>query len=300
MTGAFRARAGTSGGERAHGQRLGAPAVADRAPFDYGPAEAAGPLRHSPSDRRTVMPTTSLVPSPPAARPDLAGPRPPFRLAAVLAVLSAALLAVGTVLHPAHADPGSPAAAFAEYAGVSRGAWVAAHLLQLGGVAGLVLMAVLLARAVDGTRGSVWARVTTVLGTAGLAAAAVLQAVDGVALKAVVDLWSGAGEDRPQLFAAALAVRQVEIGLDSVFALLLAAAFLTLGLGLLTTPGANRGLGVLAVIAAGAGAVDAGTLALSGFSAASMLAAEVVAVAVLGWLLLAAGWSWHRTAARRP
>jgi hypothetical protein len=52
-----------------------------------------------------------------------------------------------------------------------------------------------------------------VLGAAGLATAALLQAVDGVALKATVDLWSGAGEDRSSLFAAALAVRQVEIGL---------------------------------------------------------------------------------------
>jgi hypothetical protein len=64
-------------------------------------------------------------------------------------------------------------------------------------------MIVLLARAVDGTRGSAWAPVTTVFGTAGLATAAVLQAVDGIALKTVVDLWSDAGEDRSSLFAAA-------------------------------------------------------------------------------------------------
>jgi len=35
-----------------------------------------------------------------------------------------------------------------------------------------------------------------VLGTAGLATAAVLQAVDGVALKSVVDLWSDAAQER--------------------------------------------------------------------------------------------------------
>src|SRR6185295_18092376 len=50
--------------------------------------------------------------------------------------------------------------------------------------------------AVNGTRGSAWARVATVLGTAGLATAAVLQAVDGVALKSVVDLWSDAAQER--------------------------------------------------------------------------------------------------------
>src|SRR4051812_29920207 len=104
--------------------------------------------------------------------------------------------------------------AFAEYAADSRAAWVAAHLLQFGGITGMTLATVLLARAVAGPRGSAWARVTTVCATAGLATAAVLQAVDGVALKAMVDPWSGAGEDRP----AAVAARSIEIGLDALFA----------------------------------------------------------------------------------
>jgi hypothetical protein len=245
------------------------------------------------------MPSTSLAPIPDLARPAPAGPRPPYRFVAVLTLLGAALLTAGTGLHPAHADPGSPTAAFAEYAGVSRGLWVAAHLLQLSGVAGIVLVVVVLARAVDGTRGSAWARMTTVFGTAGLATAAVLQAVDGIALKAVVDLWSGAGEDRPALFAAALAVRQVEIGLDALFALLLAAAFLAFGIGLVTAPAGNRGMSALAVVAAGAAAVNGLALALSGFSAATMLATTVTGALTLGWTLLAAVWSWRRAAIQR-
>ncbi|WP_138760501.1 hypothetical protein [Modestobacter altitudinis] len=246
------------------------------------------------------MSSTTLAPSPQEARPDPAGPRPAYRFVATLGLLGAALLTVGTLLHPAHADAGSPAAAFAEYAGVSRGMWVAAHLLQFGGVAGLVLVVVLLTRVVDGTRGSAWARVTTVFGTAGLATAAVLQAVDGIALKAAVDLWSGAGEDRPALFAGALAVRQVEIGLDALFALLLAAAFLALGIGLLAAPAGSRGLGALAVLAAGAAAVNGVTLAQSGFSATTMLATTVSGALALVWLLLVAVWSWRRALIQRP
>src|SRR3954463_1459752 len=123
------------------------------------------------------MPSTSLASFPEVPRRDPAGARPPYRFVAALALLGSALLTVGTVLHPAHADPGSPAAAFVEYAGTSRGMWVAGHLLQLGGAAGMVLVLVLLAGTVDGTRGSAWARVVTVFGTAGLATGAVLQAV---------------------------------------------------------------------------------------------------------------------------
>jgi hypothetical protein len=246
------------------------------------------------------MTSTTLAPSPKKARPGPADPRPPYRFVAALALLGSVLLTVGTVLHPAHADAGSPAAAFAEYAGVSRGRWVAAHLLQLGGVAGLVLVIVLLARAVDGTRGSAWARVSTVFGTAGLATAAVLQAVDGVALKAVVDLWSGAGEDRPALFAAAVAVRSVEIGLDALLALLLAPAFLALGIGLLIASTGSRPLGALAVISAGSAVVNGVALALTGFSAATMLATTVSGALALVWMLLAAAWSWRRAVIQHP
>jgi hypothetical protein len=246
------------------------------------------------------MPATSLAPSPQEVREDPHVARPPYRFVTALGLAGATLLTGGTLLHPAHADAGTPAAAFAEYADASRGLWVTAHLLQLGGVAGLVLVIVLLARAVDGTRGSVWPRVTAVFGTAGLATAAVLQAVDGVALKAAVDLWSGAEEDRPALFAGALAVRQVEIGLDALFALLLAAAFLAFGFGLLTAPAGSRGLGALAVLAAGAAAVNGVTLALSGFSAATMLATTVSGALALVWMLLVAVSSWRRVLIQRP
>ncbi|HVI38729.1 MAG TPA: hypothetical protein VM684_20990 [Gaiellales bacterium] len=218
----------------------------------------------------------------------------PYRLSAVLALLGAVLLAVGTWMHPAHADAGVPTEAFAEYAADSRAAWVAAHLLQFGGITGMTLATVLLARAVAGPRGSAWARVTTVCATAGLATAAVLQAVDGVALKAMVDLWSGAEEDRSKLFAAALTVRSIEIGLDALFALVFAAAFLTFGFGLLTAPAGSKGLGALAVVAAGVGAVNGGTLAVSGFSTATMFVTMVSGPLTLVWLLLAAAWSWRR------
>ena len=245
------------------------------------------------------MPSSHLAPFPQVARPDPGGPRPPYRFVGTLASLGAAALTVGTLLHPAHADPGSPTAAFAEYAGVSRGLWVAAHLLQLGGVAGLVLVIVLLARAVDRTGSSAWARVTTVFGAASLATAAVLQAVDGVALKAVVDLWSSAGENRPSLFAGALAVRQVEIGLDALFALLLSAALIGLGIGLLVATAGSRPLGLLAVVTAAAAAVNGLALALGGFSDTAMLATTASGLLGLAFLLTAAVWSWRRVATRR-
>lgn len=218
---------------------------------------------------------------------------PGARLGAVLAVLGAGLLAAGTWLHPMHADPGVPAAAFAEYAAAGHVPWVAGHLLQFGGIAGMVLAVVLLSRTTTGARASAWARVTTVAGAAGLATAATLQAVDGVALKAMVDLWSEATEDRAALFSAALAVRQIEIGLDGLLALLLAVVFLGFGLALLSAPTGTRSLAVLALATAGAAAVNGVVLCLGGFSDVAMLATAASGLLGIATLLVAAPWSWR-------
>ena len=58
--------------------------------------------------------------------------------------------------------------------------------------------------------------------------------------------------------------------------------------------------GALAVVAAGAASVTGVALALSGFSAATMLATTVNGAVALVWLRLAAVWSWRRAVVHRP
>ena len=55
---------------------------------------------------------------------------------------------LGTALHPVPADGNDAAVAFGVYAEVSRSVWLAAHLLPLVGITGMVLAMVLLSRAV--------------------------------------------------------------------------------------------------------------------------------------------------------
>ena len=241
------------------------------------------------------MSTSTVAPAPSRdrARPDPAA-HPQYRSIGALAVLGTVLLGAGSLLHPADADASVAADAFAEYAGVTRAHWVGSHLLQLGGVACVALVVVLLSRAVAGPRQSAWARVTAVLGTAGLATAAVLQAVDGIALKVVVDQWSAAGEGRAELFAAAVAVRSVEIGLAAVFALVLGAAAVALGVVLLTAEAGSRSLGALAVAAAAAAGANGIAIALTGFSATAMAVVTVSGVLTPALMLLVAGWAWGR------
>jgi hypothetical protein len=132
------------------------------------------------------------------------------RLGPLLAIDGVVLLLAGTVLHPMQADPAVAEAAYAEYAADRY--WVASHLLQLAGTWATIASLLLSAQRLEAEVAAPLAR----LGSAfGIAAAAALQAVDGVALKAMVDRWAAAASEAEKvaLFAATYAVRRTEIGL---------------------------------------------------------------------------------------
>src|SRR5262245_20127424 len=142
------------------------------------------------------------------------------KLATILACAGAVALSIGTFLHPAGAAPNDAPAAFAEYA--ADRTWIFSHLLQFAGVALMMGALVLLARWLGGGRAAGWVLLCVASAAAGLAVAAALQAVDGVALKAMVDVWAAAppAEQTTAIYAA-LAVRQVEIGLAALLGVML-------------------------------------------------------------------------------
>src|SRR4051794_12897716 len=142
------------------------------------------------------------------------------RLGAACAFIGCVLLGPGTSMHPMQADPNNAAAAFAEYAADQN--WITGHLLQFVGIALLLGFMLVLSRQLRATSGL--RQVATGGAIASLAVAAALQAVDGVALKAMVDSWAAApAAEKPAAFSAAFAVRQVEIGLASLLSILFGA-----------------------------------------------------------------------------
>ncbi len=100
------------------------------------------------------------------------------------------MLFVGTFLHPSGADPNDALAAFTEYADDQL--WIASHLTQLLGVAMMVGALVHLSRILATGFASGWAWLGGAGAIASLASAAALQAVDGIALKIMVDAWAEA------------------------------------------------------------------------------------------------------------
>ena len=220
-----------------------------------------------------------------------------LRIGAAMASLSALATVSSGVLHPSRERPDDHPRVFAEYA--QSEIWVTGHLIQTFGffLAFLALIALGAALLERHDRARVFVRIGTPLATAAIAAAALLQGLDAVALKAVAAKWAAASDaDRAATFAAAEAVRYLEIGFNSIFRMLQGFCYATFGAALIHTSGWARWLGWSAV-ALGLAIVCRGlAVAYTGFSLANPLYA-VVGVTALellnAWLLVASFYMWR-------
>jgi len=214
------------------------------------------------------------------------------KIAAACAFGGCVLLGIGTSMHPMQADPNNLAAAFAEYA--ADHGWVTGHLLQFVGAALLLGFLLILSRQLRA--GSGMRQVATGGAIASLAVAAVLQAVDGVALKMTVDAWAAApAAEKPAAFSAAFAVRQIEIGLASLLSFVFGATSALFGLLLHGDGRYPRWIGG-AAFAGGAGFAAGGlAVARGGFSATAMNIQMPASLMVVAWIVGVAAILWRRS-----
>jgi hypothetical protein len=211
---------------------------------------------------------------------------------AACAIAGSILLFIGTYLHPMGADPNQAAAAFAEYA--ADRLWVAGHLMQLGGLALIVAALLLLAQQLRAGSAAAWAGIAAAAAIVSLAVAVVLQAVDGIALKRMVDAWAAApAAQKEGIFHAAFAVRQIEIGLASMASLSLGLTASLYGVALLVDRTHPRWLGGLAV-AGGLPTMVAGlVIACTEFSGLAMAITMPASALLLVWMLVLGGCMWR-------
>jgi hypothetical protein len=153
---------------------------------------------------------------------------------------------------------------------------------------------VALAGTLEPGRAAAWGRFGTAGAVASVAVAAALQAVDGVALKVVVDRWAAAeGEARALAFEAAYAVRQIEIGLASLLSLLSGLTLVAFGFALLPSARYPDWLGALGLLA-GAGLLAGGVAqAHAGFSGAAMMLSMLASSVLLVWAVIAGIFMWR-------
>jgi hypothetical protein len=214
------------------------------------------------------------------------------RLGSVSAFAGAIVLLVSTLLHPMSRDPNDAPEAFAEYAADSFYVWT--HLGQFAGFALLGAALVALAATFEPARASAWARIGLAATIVGIAIAAALQAVDGVALKVTVDRWAAAtGDTRAVIYEAALAVRQIEIGLASLLSITTGLTLIAFGLAMLLGARYPRRLGAIGLLD-GVGMVAAGAAqAATGFSALAMTLSMAASSVLLIWIILAGIFMWR-------
>lgn len=174
-----------------------------------------------------------------------------------------------------------PVEAFAEYAGDRH--WILSHLLQLLGAL-LMLSAILLIT--NGFAAGALATLSRAGVVATMALVGALQAVDGIALKAMVDIWAAAPDrTRESLFAGALAVRQIEIGFASISSLALGLTLSLVGWAFFADRRFSRWLGVFAIVS-GCFTFIAGVLiAYFGFSAAARTFTMIAGTLNLVWMV---------------
>ncbi|MFP6654751.1 MAG: hypothetical protein VCB25_03940 [Myxococcota bacterium] len=217
-------------------------------------------------------------------------------LGAAFAVGGVLLLSIGTLLHPIGADPNDPAAAFAEYAGDRF--WIASHLVQLAGMAAIVAALLFLTEELESKKRSALVRIATAGAIVSLALATALQAVDGIALKRMVDLWAATPEPLKQsVFHAAFAVRQIEIGLASMLSLVLGFTITLYSLAVVrdeTFPNWFAGLGIAGSVPT---IISGIVIATTGFSGLAMAINMPTNFVLLLWMLALARLMWRHRAA---
>ena len=204
------------------------------------------------------------------------------RVGGIAAILGVIVLVMATMLHPLSAHPGDAPAAFAEYA-LDR-YWVATHLGQLLGVVFVAAGCVALSWKLRAGRAGAWALLAGLAAVASMSLAAALQAVDGIALKFMVDRWSSASaEARAMVFEAAFGVRQIEIGFASLMGALFGLTVLLYGVAILLSSVASAWLGVFGVLAGAATLASSIVQAHAGFSDIAMTTSMPSTLLVLLW-----------------
>lgn len=214
------------------------------------------------------------------------------RIGAAAAVSGALTLFVATLLHPMSADPNNAPAAFAEYA--ADHIWVATHLGQFLGVAILGVALVALAAVMESGAPAAWARIGVAGTAASVAVAAGLQAVDGVALKMMVDRWARASDEaRTRAFEGAFAVRQVEVGMASLLSVTFGLTVSVFAVAMLHSRRFPRWLGWVGLLGGLATLVAGVAQAYTGFSDLSMTLSMPSGSLLLLWALVVGVYLWR-------
>lgn len=223
--------------------------------------------------------------------------RPLLRIGSVAFLAGLAIIIVSTIFHPSSQPLTNHPLVFAEYAASQT--WIAAHIGQFAGVmlvfaGGFVALHRLFASSQSGT-----ARALALLGlaTAILAAStfAIIQAVDGIALKRAVDSWAAApADEKAAAFRVAEGIRWIEIGTNSIFRILQGSVAVIFGTSIALSGILKRWIGVLGIFAGIFTIIFGVGIAYVGF-ANQPIVGDVSTITSLAWLAILGIFMWRKS-----
>jgi hypothetical protein len=217
---------------------------------------------------------------------------------------------VSTILHPGREDPTDHPLVFAEYA--EDELWVASHIGQFAGgmlafAGGFIALFRLLSRSESGIASALaWMGLAATIAAG--SALAVLQAVDGIALKIAVDTWyaiapspsADDGGEKAIAFRVAEGIRWTEIAANSFFRILQGSVGIIFGVAIaVSAKTLSRWIGALGVFAGVATIILGVRVAYVGFATVGSIEDTVSTWAYLSWVVILGIFMWRKTTAKK-
>jgi hypothetical protein len=236
--------------------------------------------------------------------PDLE--RPMLRMGSIAFLAGIVIIIVSTLFHASREDLMDNPVVFAVYA--ESDTWIAAHIGQFAGVVlvfagGFVALHRLLVKSESGTISALaWLGFAAAIITA--STFAILQAVDGIALKIAVDTWyaippsAADGEEKAIAFRVAEGIRWIEIGINSINRIMQGAVAIIFGVAIVKSTLLSRWIGGFGIFA-GAATIIAGVgVAYVGF-APQPIVGDVSTLTSFAWLAILGIFMWRKTMVKK-
>lgn len=235
--------------------------------------------------------------------PDLE--RTMLRMASVAFIAGIVITIVSTMFHASSEDLTNHPVVFAVYA--ESDLWIAAHIGQFAGV--MLVFAggfVALFRLLVGSESSAASALAWLGFAVTIMAAstfAVLQAVDGIALKRAVDSWyntstttasSAAIEEKAIAFRVAEGIRWIEIGINSINRIIQGAVAIIFGVAIAKSALLSRWIGGVGIFAGVATVIAGVGVAYVGFAPLPIVG-DMATITTFAWVVILGIFMWRKT-----
>jgi hypothetical protein len=239
--------------------------------------------------------------------------RPMLRMESVAFIAGLLITIVSTLFHASSHDLTDHPVVFAVYA--QSNTWIAAHIGQFAGgmlifAGGFVALFRLLIYSESGTTSALaWLGFAVTIIAA--STFAILQAVDGIALKRAVDSWyaippadssssssSSSSEEKAITFRVAEGIRWTEIGINSINRIIQGAVAIIFGVAIAKSAILSRWIGGLGIFSGTATIVAGVGVAYLGFAPLPVVG-DLATFILFAWVIILGVFMWRKTMVKK-